>query len=392
MNQPALPIEDHQLWNAVTVRQVRRALSLGLTGCEGCFRSHPLVLPRHEKSDVWVDYSVLRVELPLQIKRPRVEVEEMLEPLARLCEKYEDTFPEGQWRYEWYYLELLDRDGECQPLCWVDVKHLVKHLGEGKGSDDVAEQLEGSHWYPRTMITMDKIAGTLPTSEEDRRWRDKWREWFVRTWRANERQWVEEGFVVGEPVRPWSQVLEFIPEYVDSDIDRQRGWEPEKRLASWRQVAYAGYPGLYWKMLPLYDERDIARIWDAMKLELYRTSVFSPSARRRQDPRLWKHLEQRFALPFQRMSRYRYYIRLRERCVLEWTREGKSLTECARGLVEKGLYPLDTVRLEPVTVSDPSLAEQYLEGARRVVIRIRKRLREEGQIERGKPGRPKKKQ
>ena len=391
MGAPARRIEDHQLWNAVTVWYVRRALAPDTDSCTGYFKTHPLLLPLHEQSDVLVDYSVLRVLLPLQIKRPRSEIEKMLEPLARLCERCEGTFPEGEWKYEWYYLELLDRDGECRPLCWVDVGLLTEYLVDAEGLRDGSGGRGWVNRYPKRMIIMDSIAAAPPASDEDLAGREEWKEWFISAWRANESKWMEKGLIVYGPVRPWSQMLEFQPDRVEVDAQRGIAWEWSSEGAQRWRWAYAGHPGLYWRMVPLYDQRDMGKIWEAMKRELYRTSVFSVSAKARQDRKLWKHLQERFALPFQRMTLYRYHMRLRERYVLEWTRQGKSLTECARGLLEKGLYPLDTAKLEPVKIQDPAIAEQYLEGARRVVIRIRKRLRQQGLIERGKPGRPRKK-
>ncbi|MDK2464580.1 MAG: hypothetical protein QI223_07405, partial [Candidatus Korarchaeota archaeon] len=264
-----------------------------------------------------MDYSVLRVPLPLRMKRPRSEVEEMLEPLARLCEQYKGRFPAGEWKYEWYYLELLDRDGECQPLCWVDVGLLAKYFVDAEEPAAGTDQPMGLRRYSRRMSAMDSIAAIPATSDGKRHQRDKWREWFVRTWRENESSWLRAGLVVYQPVRPWSQMLEFRPERVEVDAQRQWAWDWSADVRQQWRLAYAGHPGLYWRMIPLYDQRDVGRIWNAMKRELYMTSVFSLSGRERQDPELWKRLQQRFALPFQRMTRYRYYVRLREQYVLE---------------------------------------------------------------------------
>ncbi|NSW58656.1 MAG: hypothetical protein HPY44_21800 [Armatimonadetes bacterium] len=90
------------------------------------------------------------------------------------------------------------------------------------------------------------------------------------------------------------------------------------------------------------------------------------------------------------MSRRRYAIRLREQRVLEWCREGKNGWEIARILVSEGLYPLGAEHEEERTGALAGSQRELEEYARRVVGRIKRRLRDEGLIEAGKAGRPRK--
>ncbi len=111
----ALPLDS--LANLVSVGWMRRHMSLPTAlGQE----EHPLLLPLHELGDVEVDYTVLQVPLPLAASRaPAGNVGEMLAPLAQLCAKHEGLVPETTFRYLWFYLEVLDRDGDLHPCCWI---------------------------------------------------------------------------------------------------------------------------------------------------------------------------------------------------------------------------------------------------------------------------------
>jgi len=384
-------LDEGALLNAVTVWYVREMLAPDHQSPSGYFKDHPLMLPAHEQSPAIIDFSVLSVPLPLRMgSRPRTEVEEMLWPLAQLCGQHKGRVPAGQWSYEWYYLELLDRDGELQPLCWVSSELFMSYLEDPRQRLQTGEDLFGGPRYFPLIAEMDRIAHSPTESPLVKARRDEWKQWLVETWLQHREQWVEEGLVDETPVRPWTQMLEFVPDLATEQqrTDLEWGGPPPEPL---RQIrAPAGHPGLYWRMVPLYDQRQIWRVWAAMKRDLYVTSVFNPAARQRQDPKLWRRLEERFALPFQRMTRYRYCVRLREQRVLEWTRQGKSLSQIAELAVTSGLHPLDPERREPVDVSDPTVRDMYLASARRVAVRIRRRLREDGLIERGKPGRPRK--
>lgn len=375
-------LEECELLNAVTVWYIREMLDPDPRSPSGYFKDHPLMLPVHEQNPAIADFSVLRVPLPLRMKsRPRTEVERMLRPLAQLCEQHKGCVPAGQWRYQWYYLELLDRDGDYQPLCWISPWLLSAYLEDDRDRPETPDGIPRTPRYLPRLGEMDLLARTAPDSDKDELLREEWQKWLVRTWTAHEEEWKTAGLVVREHVRPWSQRLEFVPDFITQ----------QQREPLWQKRAWAGHPGLYWRMVPLYDKRHIWKVWTAMKRELYLTSVFNPGSRQRENSKLWRRLEERFALPFQRMTRYRYYVRLREQRVLEWTRQGKSLSEIAERLLEGGLHPLDPDRAEPVHVNNPDVRDMYLKSARRVAVRIRRGLREDGLIERGKPGRPRRK-
>lgn len=156
-----------------------------------------------------------------------------------------------------------------------------------------------------------------------------------------------------------------------------------------RLVFGADHHALWWRMVPLYEETVIARVWRAMAQELFVTSVFNHEARPRQDAKLWKRLEERFALTYQRMSRYHYEIRLRELRVLQLTCEGVGLTETADRLIAEKLHPLDPTGERAATMTDDD-RKLLSDSARRVVVRVRKRLRDAGLIPRLPAGRPRK--
>jgi len=401
-------MEDHQLQNMVTVWYMGEALSVDPATPQGWFRDHPLKLRRHEQDDVLADYSVLRVSIPPRLrKRQPTEPKEMLQPLAELCRQVGDRLPEGEWRYEWYYFELLDKDERVQPLCWVDPSLLyeffpaeeqtitqqpLEQMSESELKEVDWEELMGRP-YRYQLATMDGVTRTAALSDSDREKRDEWRDWLVRTWRVHEQEWLKEGRLSYETVRPWSRMLAFDPALLEAeDLLSAKARSLDRPLSMARRRSYAGYPGLYWHMVPLYDARHLSLVWEAMKQELYVTSVFNPAARQRQDPELWKRLQERFVLPFQRMSHYRYLVRLREQKVLEWTRdEGKTLSEIARLLVDSKLHPLDPAEADRVSRMSLEHKQYYYQTARRVAVRIRKRLREAGRLERLPPGRPRKK-
>ena len=127
-----------------------------------------------------------------------------------------------------------------------------------------------------------------------------------------------------------------------------------------------------------------------MQRELFITSVFNVGATQQQDPQLWKHLEERFAIPYQRMRRYRYLELHREQKVLDWTRKGMTVRGMAERLVEEGLHPLKHNLYSDPPPSDDWERANRVNSAVRVVNRIRERLRSEGLIKPGKPGRPRK--
>lgn len=397
-------MENHQLHRLVTGWFIREALTTPVGTWNGWFRDHPLCLRRHEQDDAGVDYSVLRVTIPPNLKKRRkTEPEEMLQPLAELCERLGEQIPPGEWRYLWYYLELLDRDQRVQPVCWIDPELLYKFFPDKNKSIPRKrlkqltpqelqqvdwQQIMGSPWRYQ-LATMDAATRSTVVSESDRAKREEWREWLVRTWRAQEQHWLQKGRLSYEAVLPWTRMLAFDPALLEGGDPGSTRPPRRPRVSIGRLRAQAGYPGLYWQKIPLYDLRHLSLVWEEMKQELYVTSVFNLAAKQRQDPKLWKRLEQRFVLPFQRLSHYRYLVRLREQKVLEWTRdEGKSLDEIGELLVESKLHPLDPAEADRVSRMAPQDKASYYETARRVAVRLRKRLRDEGLLQRLHPGRP----
>ena len=392
-------MEDHQLLNMVTASYMRAALGPDNASVTGHFKNHPLILARHEQDNVLVDYSVLAVKMPLQIKqRPKSEHEEMLQPLAELCElcdKRGEQIPEGTWEYDWYYFELLDRDKRLEPICWISPELLYNQFPDER--EPVVHTIEGLQLvspapYSHQLATMDVVGRREGHSAADGEGRKHWQHWLVKTWREHEDAWVKAGQLTYEVVSPWSKQLQFASALIEPTDLSTPGFDNESSALSIAQLgSRAGYPGLYWEMVPLYDRRRLSKIWDAMKHDLFVTSVFNLAAGAKQHPALWQRLENRFVLPFKRMSRHEYLVRLREQNVLEWTRQGATLDELADLLIDARLYCLDESEADRVSRL-PTAEKQfyYHENAKRQIRRIRQRLREEGLIEKGRPGRPKK--
>ena len=408
-------IDEHQLRNAATIRAMWGLLkSDGLSAVS----KHPLLLPLGPDSGAIVDYSTLEVYLPLELTKAATSLEQMLRPLADLSQAQLSLQRPVRWVYEWYYFELLDRDGVVRPLCWLNSELLFRFFpddrpgkvimgwvpeewgpdedagprdvpyGRQETGDDrqhggalIPAQILQRPTYSRQLSQMDDIAQLPSKDDEELKHRDEWRTWMMHTWRQNEERWLAKGLLTYGSVRPWLSQLRFDQALAEeAPVPEWRGVESGVPL--WKHFSRAGDLGLFWQMIPLYDARDVSVVWQAMQQELYQTSVFNPQAKPRQDPELWRDLEERFALQYRRMSEYWHKIRLREHRVLEWTRQGKGLQDIANLLISEGLHPLRKYW------GDEEGAN--LESAHRVAVRIRRRLRERGLIERGKAGRPRK--
>lgn len=385
-----MSIADHQLVNAVTARYVRGALNPSPSLSD---ISHPLRLPVAPGAPGLVDYSELHLRLPLELGRVPVALARMLQPLVEISERHLSDHPAGQWTYDWFYLELLDMDGDAQaeegpfgqwledehwprPICWIASEVLFS--GQVDDRPREAGQSADAHTLGesrRMLSQMDTIAQTESGRDAQH---EEWRQWLVRTWRANEEQWLKQGLLTYEPMRPWLSQLRYDPALAESLVPTRWGGE-DRKAPLWRYWSRAGNLGLYWNMVPIYDQRSVSLIWIAMQYELYQTSVFNPEATARQDPDTWRRIERRFFLEYRRMTERQLAISERERRVLEWSKEGKTLGEMADLLMETGLYPL--------------LGETWgtptKKSARRVVVRIRERLHQDGLVDRRPSGRRK---
>lgn len=379
-------MDEAVIRNLISANGVMRAISPGATED---FRSHPLELPYHEESEAIVDYTVLKVRLPLELRgKPRSLVEELMWPVSDLCKRHGREMALGKWDYRWWYLELLDRDGEFEPVCWISTELFHTHFHDELRTHWILPNVSQKVGYSRQMQTMDQL-GHLPghggcTAEQLTK---EWRDWLARIWDAHESDWLKDGLLDYGRVAPWSSQLEYdgLPDYQAPQWTNDH----EGEIPLWRDRASTGYEGLYWRAIPLYDRSQIRRVWDAMKRELYLTSVFNPAAKPTQDRKLWARLKERFPGKIEHMTRRQYAIRLREQRVLEWHREGKNGWEIARLLVSRGLYPMDAEE-QARTGALAGSHDDLVEYARRVVARIKKRLVDDGLIEKGKPGRPRK--
>jgi len=431
-------LSDDQLQNLVTVYWMRR--HMGCVTIDGRW-DHCLILPAGLDTPVLTDYTELRVYLPLNAEDlPQGVVGKMLKPLAELCAANAGVIPLSKWTYEWFYLELLDREKRVSPLCWISVDLLERigvvpaheasrqKIAEGPGAigelpgsakqprrerkarssnsgasreresrllrahQQAAEWLYEARrtfpFYGTKLLAIDQTKepvqiGTWPASEAIAEESIRWRELFRQVWRENEERWVRQGLVRFDSVKPWLQMLV---------LDRRAlPVEGQTSIATAGQhgssIGSISLPWLRWKMIPLYDARDIHKVREAMKQELFVTSVFNWHAKPRQNARLWSTLEQRFALKFQRSSYLAYRSKLRRRKVLEWTLQGKSINETARLLLENDLHPLDEYEIKYARAVGADVFEVYFDAARRTVIRLRAEFHNQGKIPEGDSGR-----
>lgn len=380
---------EGQLPNAATVWFIREALAQN--GDD--FRDHPLLLPLHELGAGIVDFTALTVNLPFRAsKRGKLkEPEEMLLPLAGLCEELGAGIRPGKFEYPWYYLELLDRDERVRPLCWISPELLCRPLPDDRdrpATDSGEEQVPMQTPCQRSLLTMDDLWRTPSSGKADENGREMWQAWLAETWNENRTKWVKEGLLSYEPMRPWTSQLRYDPG-LRKDPPKSRWAKGDHYVPLHLSLARSGPDGLYWQMIPLYDVRDLQKIWWSMKQDLYATSVFNMAAGPAQDKHLWNRLEERFCIRQRRMSRYRYLIRHREQKVLEWTRdEAKTLDQIAQLLMDEGLYPLDGSGPLLAQPLPPNCAQANLASARQVAVRIRIRLHKEGVLDKLPPGRP----
>ena len=396
-------VANHELRNAVTASRMRAFVTDAPHDV-----SHPLELPLYEGGDGFADFSApFFCPRALRIERPRSVIEKMLAPLAALAQKHAGAMPE-KWTYEWYYLERLDRDRVLRPLFWLSAEQLYRYhedtrpkrlLGqtvvEHEGQQVPLEMVEAAP-YPRQLRTMDFLdAAPGDGSGTDQQDREEWREWFAGTFRAHEREWLASGDLLWRAGGPWLQHLAF-----DEDLYQQESfraapdpyWSQSDRPYNWRWWFQAGAPGLYWRMVPVYDSRRKGTLWTAMQYALFVTSVLNPEATREQDPALWHQLERRFPQPPQHVNRYEHRVQLREQKVLEWALQGRSLDETADLLIGAGLHPLPRgLHPKPPPAPGSDAWGKLFDGARTAAGRCRTRLRRAGQLPPGKPGRPKKK-
>ena len=92
---------------------------------------HPLVLPLDQEGVLLHDFSALDLHLASFAQgsaAPELPVE--VEPLWRLCRRHRRLIREGEvWRYRFFYLELLAREGKLVPLFWGNFLRLERELG-----------------------------------------------------------------------------------------------------------------------------------------------------------------------------------------------------------------------------------------------------------------------
>jgi hypothetical protein len=351
------------------------------------------MLPRHEQDErVW-DFSIPRFYLPVPKRpQPRNWIEKVVSPLSRLGEAHPEEL-QGEWAYDWYYLELLDHDRVLRPLFWLSAERLCEHHTDDRPWRRAVGGVRERAGHERHLLAMDYVNGTAGDGgARDLNDRDEWRRWCSKTFGANKDKWVEAGDLSYEPQGPWLQHLKFDADLRHAQTVNPLGTGEQGSSVHWKTRFASGLPGVYWRMIPIYDARAMGHLWRAMQHELYVTSVFNLGAKQEQDPELWTHMEKRFALPYQRMSRYSYYQRFREQKVADWISEGKTFPEIGVLLVEKGLHPLSReLYPPPPELSGPDAYDLKVETARRTAATIGARLAKRGVIPKRPGGRPKKK-
>jgi len=287
---------------------------------------HPLYLPLTVEADVWADFSkldILLAELARGKKGSKVPID--LSPLAKLCAEHEQEIASGEvWTYSFFYLELLAKEDQLRPFFWAD--------------SVVAAQLQ-------THPIDSNVAAWSPEVA------DKYQQESQEMWHRNAGRWVERGQLALPGDEPWLSHLAYRP----PDAEH---WE------------MAGEKGLgmclYFEKLPFYHRDDAyEKLIKAMKLELWRTSVFCPKPLPSRGGPEFKQACDRFALSYRRHTQQEVRQHRFEQFVRKRYDRGMVKKAVAREAVKRKLWPYGTRKsnCEPTHDDD-------VENCRRVVIRL----------------------
>lgn len=324
---------------------------------------HPLILPTAPfalpsfPGQAIADYSQLRISLSaLKSGMPRsTKLPIDLSRLADLCNENADAIADEDdyWVYRYFYLELMAKEKILKPIFWGHRLLPDYELDFATALDIVDGRCSDIDGYRET-------------------WAAKWQRWAP--------SWIEQGLIIPDDGKPWldhliygrrsagngrrwsgdpkvdSQVAQRIlaeegmlalMEYLDELDSTYSG--SEAGGASADAAAAAGEPApfsqcLRFDYLPFYFGDDVQHkiLWQ-MKLELWKTSVFSMVPITTDNKRKWLAQLNRFAIPYRRQSaeqerstRFRNYV-IEELLKSEGQAKDADLVKQA---FEKGLYPI----------------------------------------------------
>lgn len=285
---------------------------------------HALYLPLTVEADVWADFSkldTLLAELARGKKGSKVPID--LSPLAKLCAEHEQEIASGEvWTYSFFYLELLAKEDKLRPLFWAD--------------SVVTAQLQTYQTDSSAAARSPEVTGTY--QQESRQ-----------MWQKNAPRWVERGWLTPHADEPWLSHLAYRP----PDAEH---WE------------MAGEKGLglclYFEKLPFYHRDDAyGKLIKAMKLELWRTSVFCPKPLPNRGAPEFRQACNRFALSHRRHTQQEVRQHRFEQFVRRYYDRGMIKKAIAREAVKRKLWPYGTRKSNRDPFDD-------VENCRRVVIRL----------------------
>jgi len=288
---------------------------------------HPLYLPMSADGQLWTDFSQLPLilsSLPGEVDASALSIDIL--PLAKLCREHKRMIEKGQtWLYRFFYLELLSQEGTLRPLFWR-TPHLAAEL--------------------RTYQTVAIHSGQEPSLIEVHTKECQ------QVWEKQGDQRIEAGLIESDVGRSWLSYLEY----------RKPGSE------NWEmggQMPFAHC--LKFTKLPFYYLDDAYhRLRKAMKLELWRTSIFCPvPIPNRADKRFRKACD-RLALEHHRRTAQQARKAIFERFVRDQHARSVSKKAIAREAVDRGLYPFGTRKTGDYFPDD-------LENCRRTIYRVIKK-------------------
>lgn len=288
---------------------------------------HLLYLPMSADGELWADFS----QLPLMLSGLTRETDTSalpidISPLAQLCRKHRRGIEEGElWVYRFFYLELLSHEGTLRPLFWA--------------APAVAAALKT---YQALAIHSGQEPALLELHAKE----------CQQVWEEQGDRWIEAGLIECDTGRPWLSYLRY-----------QVSEPPDWQTADQRPFARC----LVFEKLPFFDLDDAYNaVVRAMKLELWRTSIFCPAPMpNREDKRLQEACH-RLALPHQRRTQQQARRVALDRFVREQYKKGMAKRAIAREAVARGLWPFGTrKKTSKDTIDD-------VEKCRRTVIRMLK--------------------
>jgi hypothetical protein len=304
---------------------------------------HPLQVPLDPDGKMTFDF--LRLDFYLHTAPARKLLDRLpidAAPLLELCDAHREQVGLADvWTDDFFYLELLSREGTLTPLFWGQVEHMLTPLGLLERAGELREK------------------GTVSAAG---------RKASQQAWQTHAQQFFEAGIVTPHSDGPWLARL------AHRDFPRARWSDDEGR--QWHDEhpgdgMFAA--GLYWEREPFYAYHpDMDTLWSNMVRELWVSSIFCPRPISIHDKAKWSRHGRRFALAYRRYTSQQARKADFEAFVLSRWPQG-DIAAIARQAREAGLWPYGTPRGQ----DKPGYDAQ--EACRQAVYRV---LREAGRMPR----------